>query len=362
MTHDILAERKASWARRSGFSLIELITAMLASTVLLASLAATVVISTKLLELPPGDQAVGHDRQIADRLANDLRYANVVNDTVSGAFEITRPDSSGLSPETAIYQFNLDGLTRQVAGGPTMNLDPDPPSHQFWVDGYSAPTYLQSDIYVSLRSTSTATTPSTAASLDIDVPPGCKPGDLVLLCVSAKTPAYLNVSQSGWQGLQTRGIDDLRLVVLYRTYDLAWPPVMTVLASPDSAMAAAMLAFENVDLSSPIDWTGANGGYASSGLSSTHPAPLESSAVDRRQLNVQVFAADHDPWIGGALGMAGFADAVQATAGQADSSTRNSLGIVIRSGAAPDLSATPRLLHQSSGYWLQAAAHLEVAP
>ena len=67
MSQAMFAERKAAFGR-SGFSLIELITAMLASTVLLASLAATVVISTKLLEVPPGDQAVWHDRQIADRL------------------------------------------------------------------------------------------------------------------------------------------------------------------------------------------------------------------------------------------------------------------------------------------------------
>jgi hypothetical protein len=168
--------------------------------------------------------------------------------------------------------------------------------------------------------------------------------------------------ETGWQTLHALSSDDLRLIVLYRAYDTSWPPTITVTVSPDSAMAAAMLAFENVEPSSPIDWTGASGGYALPPLSGTYPAPLEASGAHKRQLNVQIFAADSDPWIDGALGMAGFTDAVQATAAHSDSSIRNTIGIVIRNGASPDLSSTPRLLYESSGFWLQAAARLEVAP
>jgi hypothetical protein len=199
------------------------------------------------------------------------------------------------------------------------------------------------------------------SSLDIDVPPGCKTGDLVMLCVSAKTPTSLNVTESGWQSLSVLSADDLRMITMHRTYDETWPQTMTVTSTPDSAMAVAMVAIQDVDDSAPINWAGTDGGYAWSHLPNTHPTPLETSGFTQHQLNVQVFASDLDPWTDGALGMSGFADAVQATAAQGDSLIRNTIGIAIRNGATP-ASSSPSLLHQTSGYWLQTAVRVEATP
>ncbi len=247
---------------RNGFTLLELITAMLASTVLVASLAATVLISTSLMKTPPNDQDDWHDREIADRLAGDLRYATGVNEAVGYGFQITKPDSTSGSPETASYESYTDGLTRRVGSGPVMNLDPAAPKHVFSVDGYSAPTYVASDTYVRLRSSSTAATAAAVPSVEIRVPPGCKPGDLVLLCISAKTPSGANVSSSGWQSLGLVSGGDLRLITMHKTYDATWPSTLTISVTPDSAIAAAMLAIENVDPTSPINWTDTAAGYA----------------------------------------------------------------------------------------------------
>ncbi len=349
-------------SRRSGFTLLELITAMLASTVLVASLAATVVISTRLLETPPSDETVWHDRYLADRLASDLRYATSVQNDVGNGFQIIKPDPIDGSQQTVTYEAYIDGLTRQVDSGPVTNLDAVAPASQFVVDGYSAPTYTSPDTYVRVRSSSTAATPATAASLDVDVPPGCKTGDLVLLCVSAKTPSSLGVSESGWQSLQLGSADDLRLFTFYRFYDTSWSPTITVSVSPDAAVAAAMVAIENVHPSSPIDWTGARAGYAFSFLPFLHPTPLESSGFNPRQLNVQIFAADFDPWYAGSLGLPGFVDAARTTASPGNAAFRNSIAITVRNGATPEFETTPRLLHRTSGFWFQAAARLEVAP
>lgn len=347
---------------RIGFTLLELITAMLASTVLVASLAATVVISTELMKTPPNDQDDWHDREIADRLAGDLRYATGVNEAVGYGFEITKPDSTSGSPETASYESYTDGLTRRVGSGPVMNLDPTAPGHVFSVDGYSAPTYVASDTYVRLRSSNTAATSAAVPSVDISVPPGCKPGDLVLLCISAKTPSGMTISGSGWQSLSVLNGGDLRLITMHKTYDATWSDTTTISVTPDSAIVAAMLAIENVSPTSPVNWTDTAAGFALSTVPASHPTPLEPTTISKRDLNVQIFAAELDPWNDGALGMAGYIDATQATAAQGDFFIRNTIGITIRNGGTPELSTAPSLLHQTSGIWLQTAVRVEVEP
>lgn len=349
-------------ARCSGFTLLELITAMLASTVLVASLAAAVVISTELMNTPPSNRDVWHDIDIADRLAGDLRYSTGVNEAVGYGFEITKPDSASGSPEIATYESYMDGLTRRVGSQPIMNLDPDAPGHVFSVDGYSAPTYVASDNYVRLRSSSTAASTAAVPSVDIRVPPGCKPGDLVLLCISAKTPLGIDTSSSGWQSLSVVNGGNLSLITKQKTYDATWSDTITISVTPDSAVAAAMVAIENVEPTSPINWIDTAVGFAVPAVSETHPIPLEPTTISPRDLNVQIFAAELDPWADGAMGMAGYTDAAQATAARNHVLYRNTIGISIRNGGTPDLSTAPRLLHETLGVWLQTAVRVEAEP
>ncbi len=348
--------------QRSGYSLIELVAALIAATVLVASLAGTIVITTELLEAPPDDQAAWHDREIADRLAADLRYATDIDESYSYGFQISKPDPDTGTRQTVSYQSYSNGLTRQIDGGAVVSFDPEAPSQQFQVDGYSAPTMTASAKVARLRSSQTASTTGSASNLAIDLPPGCKSGDLLLLCISAKTPSSMYLSESGWQTLSVQSINNLRLVTVYRSYNPAQANTVTIGVNPSSAMSAAIVAVENVDPSTPIDWSRTDSGYAWSFSPGSHPSPLETSGFSPGQLNVQVFAADGDPWLAGTLGIASFTDGARATGGKIVGSICNSVGIAIRSGPTPSLSNTPRLWFQSSGFWLQTGIRLEAAP
>jgi hypothetical protein len=346
---------------RRGYSLIELVVAMIAASALVSSLAATIVITAELLEVPPDNQTVWHDRAIADRLAADLRYASRIDESPTYGFTVTRPDPASGTPQNVTYQAYLDGLTRRADGGPAITYDSQAPSHVFQVDGFSAPTAASAaSNYVRLRSTSTAVSSGTVASIDVGIPPGCKTGDLLLLCVSAKTPNSVTVSESGWQTLSIQGVDWLRLVSSYRIFDPSLPDQITIDVTPDAAVAVAMVALEHTDLSQPIDWSSTGSGYALSWQPPSHPAPRESSGFWPGQLNVQIFAADGDPWHEGSLGLPSFTDAAQATAAEGDSFYENSVGIAIRSGPTATMSTTPRVWHRTSGSWLQTGVRIEV--
>ena len=74
----------------AGYTLIEMLAAMTAATLILASLATTVVVSTSLLEIPADDAQAWRDRDIADRIANDMRYSKSIDDTLIDGFLVTK--------------------------------------------------------------------------------------------------------------------------------------------------------------------------------------------------------------------------------------------------------------------------------
>jgi hypothetical protein len=332
-------------ARKGGFTLIELITAMLSATIVVVTLSSAIVISTSLLESPPDDQAKWDQREIVDRVANDMRYASSITEGSGYGFQISRPNPATGADETVNYELYIEGMKRTVNGGPTMQLNTETPSHQFYVDGYSAPTATSSDD-VRVRGTTSAATDSAASSLDIAVPPGAKSGDFMLLCIAAKTPNQVGVSTSGWEAMQVVGIDDIRLLVFKHRYSSSWDPTATITVTPNAGIAATMLAIENTDTYYGVDWSATRGNYAWSFIPSTHPTPYESSGFADHQLNVQVFASDNDPWNNGTFGMASFTGVGQATSSPSNSTYRT----------------TARLLQLSSGYWLQVGIRLGVSP
>ncbi len=347
---------------RCGYSLIELVVALMASTALVASLAATIVISTRLIETPPDDQSLWHDRAIIDRLAADLRYATDVDETPVGGFQITRPDAVTGNSQTISYQTGVDGLTRQVDAGPVIPFDSDSPGQQFQVDGYTAATAAAPGNVARVRSTSAASSTGLVSSLDIDLPPGCQGGDLLILCIAAKTPTSLTISNPGWLSLSSQAVVNLRSVNGYRFYAVTLPGTISIDATPDSAIAAAMIAVENVDTTSPINWSDIYSGYAWPVLPQFNPVPLETSGFSPGQLNVQIFAGDGDPWPAGTLGIASFTDVARATGGTGTSS-ETSIGIAVRTGPMPSMTGTPQLWQKNNpGHVLQTGVRLEVLP
>lgn len=343
--------------RAHGFTLIEVVAALIASTVLLVGMASAIVIATNLLQTPVADQETWHEREMIDRISSDLRFATDINDSSGYGFAITKTSVGG-NAEVAQYEAYLDGLTRRVGSGPAMQLDSVAPSQQSYVDGFSGASVVPTTSQVRVRSTSEAANSSGTNSLTIDVPPGSKTGDLMLLCVSSKSPSSFSISPDGWQSIHALSIDSLRLLVAYRFYDSSWT-TSTITPNSDSTIAATMLSIENVSESAPVHWSGQRSGFCLSFLSGTHPTPNEPANFNEGQLNVQIFAADRDPWSDGTFGMAGFTGVSQVTAAESSYFTGNTIGVLVRSGPSPTLSSTPRMLHLSSGYWLQSSICLE---
>ena len=349
--------------QRTGFTLIELITAMLSSVVLIVALASAIMISSRLLESTSHDRSDSIHRDIADRIAADLRYSTNDDDNSGYGFNITRPNPSTGSSEAVNYELYLNGTVRSVAGGASMQLSPEAPGYQSFVDGYSAATYVDATNPVRVRSTSSAGNGSPSNSIIIDTPANCKSGDLMMICVAARTPNSIQFSNSGWVTQQAVGYDDLRLLIATQTYHSSWPSSVTISVDTSSGIAASILAIENANSASPVTWSSSRGGYAWWFHSGSHPSAYEQSAdYDSEDLNVQVVVADSHPWPSNTFGMAGFVTASQATASASNFANHTAIAIAIRSGESPGLSFTPRMLHQQSGYWLQTGLRVEDAP
>ncbi|MCG8651630.1 MAG: prepilin-type N-terminal cleavage/methylation domain-containing protein [Pirellulales bacterium] len=343
-------------SKRGGFSLLELLVALIASTVLVAALGATVVITTSLLEVPPDHQAVWHDRAIDDRVASDLRYATSIEVTGARQFQIVKPDRSGGGSQTIVYESSDSGLTRQVNGGAIVSYDTDSPAQLFQVE--SQPATASTSGVVRVFAVSTANTTSNSASLDIELPEGCTTDDFLLLCLATKSPTSVTVAPIGWRELTNQKKSRLTSVVLYRTYDPSLEDTISVSVSPDAEIAATLVALENVDLANPIAWSGVATHTVAVSSPNTYPEPLETSGFSAGQLNVQVFAADGQPWTRDTLGIPGFTDLPVA---QTDSSSDQcSVGVAVRTGATPTLANTPTLWQQQNGKVVQTGIRLEV--
>ena len=348
--------------RRFAFTLIELIAVMTASTVLMLSLASTVVLSTRLLESPPQDTQRWHQWQISDRLSADLRYATSIDESISSGFEVGKPNpTTGLS-ERATYQADMQGFTRQVGSGPAVSLDPETPSHAFTVDGYSAPTYVSSSNVPRVRSYSIAGSSGHVENLVINPPPGCKDGDLLVLVAVLRTPDYFFVSPSDWTYLDYLYPGSLRMRVMYKTYNSATTGPSVITSWPSAGMSATIVAIENTDSANPILWHDTATGYATASNPGTHPVALESTNMYADQLNLQLLAVDGKPWFDGSLGLPAFTDVVQGTGADGWWSYENSVAIAVRSGPIPNLSTTPRVLHRASGTWAQVAIQIGATP
>ena len=333
---------------RSGYTLIELIASMTAATLLLASLATTVAISTNLLETPTDDQLSWKDRDISDRISMDLRYCTSINDSVANGFQVTKTNITTGVSETASYNTQTNGLTRQIDSGANIQLDANTSTHSFITDSFN-PGTVPSTSVVRVRSTSSASDSGSPNSLSIPFPVGCMNGDMVFMAISTESTNQATLSPSGWSALRIGAFNELRMFIVFTIYDSSrpGPAVITFEDGPVPGAAAAMIALEN-GASDPANWLSARGGVAFSGLSTTHPSPLEpTDGTEPYHLNVQFIIAEGNPWPDGTLGMKAYADAALATSGS------NSVGIVLRNGRTPSLATTPRAWQQTSGRWMQ---------
>lgn len=347
--------------RRSGYTLIELVGAMTAASVMLVALASSVVVSTSLIEPTDIGGTLARDRAIADRLSNDLRYATSINTQSGYGMEITRPDFDGVST-TLNYEAYIDGLIRQVSGGARVELDPLAPGISQYVDGYSAATAAANTLTPRVIGVSHAVTDGTSASsLTVDLPSNSRPGDLLILVTAYRNSFFLTPSSVGWNNLDARSNFGITLRADYLFINATTPLSHLLSVTPGADAAAVLMVVERPRTSMPIAWVGTGTGNAVLGDSSTYPAPLENpGAISANSLQLQFFAAADSPWPQGTLGIAAFTDCVRLV-GSPGASGEVSLGIAMRNGPMPSLTNAPSVWQVQSGRWVTIATQIEGA-
>ncbi|WP_147866149.1 hypothetical protein [Stieleria maiorica] len=332
---------------------------MTGATLLMVSLASTVIISTSLVEPTDEDGRRTRDRVISDRINHDLRYATQIDATGSYSVSVERPDLGNQS-QTLVYEAYLNGLTRSVSGGESTQLDPAAPSVNLHVDGYTAPTAGLQTMRPRIRAVSTAVTGGwSSSSLTIDLPDGARPGDLLLLAVVSRNAFFVSASPSGWQDLDYRFNTGILLELYGQWMTASTPGTYTLNYFWGGDLAVAMLAIEHANSSWPFGWAGASSGTSVAGVASTYPRPLENTAtIGERTLNLQFIASTRAPTPQTSLGIASFTDCVNRV-GSPGTTGECSLGIASRTGPMPSLTTTPHVLHQQSASWVTIAVEVE---
>ncbi len=336
-----------------------MIAAMTGASLLMVTLASTVILSTSLVEPTDEDGRRTRDRMILDRINHDLRYATRIDATGSYDVSIERADLAN-QPETLVYEAYLNGLTRSVSGGENTQLDPVSPTVELQVDGYTAPTTGQQTLRPRIRAVSTAVTGGgSSSSLTIDVPDGARPGDLLLLAVVSRNAFFVSASPSGWQDLDYRFNTGILMELYGQWMTASTPDAYTLNFFWGGDLAVAILAIEHANSSWPFGWAGASAGTSIAGITSTYPRPLENTAtIGERTLNLQFIASTGAPTPPTSLGIASFTDCVNRVGSQGTTG-ECSLGVASRTGPMPSLTTTPHVLHQQSASWVTIAVEVE---
>lgn len=337
---------------RFGYTMIEVIAAMAASSLLLLALASSVAISTSLVEPTLQSEGQQRDRMIFDRLSHDLRYANAISSASEYSFTIGRHDLSDVL-QTLTYEAYDEGLTRRVDDADAIQLEATTPAISHFVDGYSAPTPFYQVLPPRIRDVSTAETGSNpASSMTIDVPDAALPGDLLILAIAYRNSFYAFPNSSDWDLQSFRFNTDIALVVYWQLMDSSTAAAETLSFNYDGDVTASMLALENANVDSPFLWLGSATGTSTIGNAATFPQPLENTgATGIKSLSLQLFAAAGSPTPQTSLGVASLSDCVNLV-GSRWSDGECALGIGFRTGPIPSLSSVPHVLHQQSAHWV----------
>ena len=339
--------------RRIGFTFIEVIAAMVAASVLLVSLLATVSIATSMLEPTENSSALWADRDIADRISADLRYATSIDSSVTESFTIVRPDASSGALETVTYESYMDGLTRRVGSGTIVELDPVAASYSFNVDGFSGATVTTATLHPQIRGVRKVASTGAVTSIEFELPVGIKHGDLLFVAIAFRADFGPTLSGSGWNTDQTLSNGTLGLWTFYQTHHSGISQTITAdLGLVPGEIAIVALAIENANSYSPIVGSTYATGTADPAHYSTHPTPIHTGSVAETDFNLQLIVCGGSPFLDSTLGLSSFTDAAQIVAGEGTVG-ETSLGVTSRLGPVPSTGHTPRVWFLQSANWLQ---------
>ncbi|WP_436714693.1 hypothetical protein U8335_17220 [Roseiconus lacunae] len=343
---------------RSGYTLLELVSAIAAATLLLLILATSIAVSTHTVELTGHDIAEQRTRDFATRLQNDLRFATRFQFVDATRFEVDRLDARG-ETESVVYQSDADGLKR-IVDGRSQLIANRVLSTAATFDHYDAGEQSRkSRLRPRIRDYRTASTDGSGASmLTIDVPEGARDGDLLLLvCCFKNTFDVMPFSNQWTRSHYTTGAS-LGICADYRLKQSTTPSTLTVGYLPYGDVAAIMLAIENTDAPWPFGWSSSARGSSSELDAGTHPSAIEnSSSIDAETLNLNLFAASGTPFYDRTCQLPGFTP-LNVLLGSPGSYGACTLATTFRSGPLPPMHFTPRVRHDQPTDWLTLAIEI----
>ncbi len=280
---------------RYGTTLVELMTTMVISAMLVSGLTASILISQKSLQLTTSQQqGTIQQRQSIEQLRTDLREALKLESADASSLTVTVPDRNNDSvPDSVVYNFPSDGsaTVSRVANSVTTPFSigtltrTNRPNFFVPSNTPTPPTVLQLAGYSSALSSSAVT------SLAVPAPPNTLAGDLLVLVLAAdSTFGTQSISSGIWTSLISRTSSPLQLRVWYRNAIAGETSDITITSTTSIRMSATLLRI-----------SGHNGNIiahtsTSTGTSST-PTSQGCATTSNNMLQFRVLAARDNSYI-----------------------------------------------------------------
>lgn len=348
-------EGQRHFRHRRGFTMIELVSSMAGASLLLAGLGVAMLVTNRALEdAATPDARAETIEAIADRIADDARYAtSIVQDDQTITMTIPDRDGDGLN-ESVAYESSMGGLTRSHSLNPPVTFLATAPSMTLRVDGYTSPTEIIPPAPVQLLGWAQAATTSRTWALNVEMPSGTRSGDLLVL-VTAGDSAYVAPFSGGWSAEEYREGKDLYVAVFTRTATTTEITSQTIYSAgfTHNSIAAAVHCFSGEGRGGFDDNILTSSGHARPTSGAEMPLPLERAGVPEHAMNLQIFALEDGPLASVSSGLAGFSD-VSMTVASHDSSNKLTLVTAVRNGKLTSPVASTLGL-ASNARWVQIA-------
>lgn len=340
---------------KPGFTMIELVAAMIAASVLIAGLASAMLVTNRSLEdaATPVNRA-GLIETVADRIAEDARYASAIQQ-VGQTISLTVPDRDGDGfDESIVYRSSATGLTRTQSPHPAVTFLSGTPSLAMRVDGYTSPTQTVPPTQVRLLGWTQMATTNRTWTTSVEVPGGARAGDLLVM-VTAGDDSTIGPWGGGWSAIEYHEANNLFIGVFTRVATTTELTNQTIFAYSfnSNSIAAVVHCFNGDGRTMFDDNVLTSGGNANPGTGSGIPQPPQISTIPEHAMNLQILAIEQDPFALNSSGLTGFSDVGLATA-TSSGNAQLTLVTAIRNGKYT--SSTPSAYHLvNQAEWSQVA-------
>ncbi len=342
-----------------GFTMIELVSAMVGAALLMVGLAAALLVTGRSLEAA----ATPNTRSellntVVDRIADDARHATSIQQTgQSITINMSDRDGDGLN-DFVLYTTSNAGLQRTQSLNPAVTFLTTSPTIALRVDGYTAPTLPAASTPVRLLGWTQAANTSRTTSLSVPLPSGTRSGDLlVLIMLGDDTYVTPNIffGGSGWSNVKWHEDNGLYVTVYTRTATSTELTSQTVYGflGNSTSIAATALCFSGQGRSAFNDHVSISAGFANTTTGSGVPGPLQISTIPDDAMNLQILALEGNPLAATTSGLAGFSD-VSITTATRNGGNEVTLVTAIRNGKFDSPVASTYTLATSSS-WAQVA-------